>query len=136
MLSTNEEQILFHTLGFSYKPYWNEYRKETRNWFGIYPSQKNNDYLDILSLVNKGYMEQKSYTPYGEAIYSATSQGEEYVIKLWTQKKIENKPNKNKRRYQAYLCWASYYEGTFKDFLYWLKNDSIVINDFKKRWEI
>lgn len=136
-ISKEEELIMFHTLGYNCKPIWNDNAGGYRNWFGIYPSQENPDYRAILSLVKKGYMKQESNTAWKEEVYSVTDKGKEYVVNLWQQRKMENKPKKSKRRYQAYLSWSQYNLGTFMEFLYWLKSeDDEQVEFYKKRWEI
>jgi len=78
--------------------------------------------------------------------YGVTEKGIEIVKKLWEEKKKKNKPSRSKRRYVAYLYWANVTNGTFKDFLEWLKitpddrelypEDCEMVEDFKKRWNI
>lgn len=145
-ITEKEEKIMFHTLGYDYKPSWNDNRSEYRNWFGIYPSDDNPDYLLIKSLVEKGYMQKDGETPWKEEVYSVTNKGNAYVVDLWFKKKKENKPSRSKRRYQAYLNWSEWHDGSFKEFLDWLKiteNDELyypkeceVIREYKKRWQI
>ena len=62
------------------------------------------------------------------------------------KKKKEAKPNIGKRRYQAYLAWSDWNDGSFMDFLRWLKitekkelycpDECEVIREYKKRWQI
>ena len=63
-LTKNEEQILFHTLGYSYEPYWNEKRREDRNFYGITPCESD-EYKSLLSLVERGWMVKCNSTPWG-----------------------------------------------------------------------
>lgn len=146
-LTENEEKILFHTLGYEYQPRWNDDKGGYRNWFGIYPSEDNGDYIAIKSLVEKGYMQKDGVTAWKEEVYSVTNKGNAYVVDLWYKKKKENKPSRSKRRYQAYWDWSDCYaNGTFKDFLHWLspkEKDKIlypeevkIVEGFKKRWNI
>lgn len=145
-ITEKEEKIMFHTLGYDYQPRWNEYRKENRNWLGIYPSEDNDDYVVVKSLVEKGYMQKDGLTPWKEEVYSVTNKGNAYVVDLWFKKKKENKPSRSKRRYQAYLDWGECYNGSFKDFLDWLKitekdeldypKECEVVREYKKRWQI
>ncbi len=147
MLRENEEKIMFHTLGYDYQPRWNDNKGGYRNWFGIYPREDDKDYIVIKSLVEKGYMQKDGDTPWKEEIFSVTEDGKEYVVDLWEKKKKENKPSRSKRRYQAYLYWGEYIsDGTFKDFLRWLKitkEDEIefpegcaMCREFKRKWGI
>lgn len=143
-LTQNEEKIMFHTLGYNWKPRWNESRNENRNWFGT--SSDSPDYLVIESLVGKGYMQKSGSTPWGEEIFAVTDIGISYVKDLWLKKKKENKPSRSKRRYQAYLYWSEGFSGNFKDFLDWLcitekmrmysPDEVEIIEDFKRRWNI
>ena len=143
-LTQAEEKIMFHTLGYSFQPGWNETRTENRNWFGINPDTE--DHLIIQKLVEKGYMRKSGNTPWGEEIFSVTDIGISYVTDLWLRKKKENKPNRSKRRYQAFLAWTEGFSGNFKDFLDWLcvteemrlysPKEVDVIEDFKRRWNI
>lgn len=146
-LTENEEKILFHTLGYEYRPRWNDDKGGYRNWFGVYPSEDNGDYIAIKSLVEKGYMQKDGTTDWKEEVYSVTDIGKDYVVNLWLKKKKENKPSRSKRRYQAYWDWSDCYaNGTFKDFLHWLspkEKDKIlypeevkIVEEFKKRWNI
>jgi hypothetical protein len=145
-ITEKEEKIMFHTLGYDYQPRWNEDRMENRNWFGIYPSEDNDDYVVVKSLVEKGYMQKDGLTPWKEEVYSVTDIGKSYVVDLWLKKKKENKPSRSKRRYQAYLYWSECNNSSFKDFLDWLKitekdelyypEECEVIRDYKKRWQI
>lgn len=146
MLRENEEKIMFHTLGYDYQPRWNDDRGGYRNWFGIYPSEDNGAYKAIKSLVEKGYMQKDGTTAWNEEVYSVTDIGKDYVVNLWLKKKKENKPSRSKRRYQAYLDWCDWNDGTFKEFLDWLKitekkelfceDECKVIREYKERWQI
>ena len=59
---------------------------------------------------------------------------------------FSTRPSRSKRRYQAYLDWCDWNDGTFKDFLDWLKitdkdelyspKECEVISEYKKRWQI
>ena len=145
-ITEKEEKVMFHTLGYDYQPRWNDDRCSYRNWFGIYPNEDNGDYITIKSLVEKGYMKKHHITPWNEEVYSVTDKGIYYVTKLWLKKKKENKPSRSKRRYQAYLHWCDWNDGTFKEFLDWLKitekkelfceDECKVIREYKKRWQI
>ena len=145
-ITEKEERIMFHTLGYDYQPRWNDDKGGYRNWFGIYPSEDNKDYIAIKSLVEKGYMQKDGQTAWKEEVYSVTNKGNAYVVDLWFKKKKQNKPSRSKRRYQAYLAWCEWNDGSFKDFLDWLKiteKDELyypemvkVIKDYKKRWQI
>lgn len=144
-ITEKEERIMFHTLGYDYQPRWND-TVSYRNWFGIYPSEDNEDYIAIKSLVKKGYMQKDEVTAWKEELYSVTNIGKNYVVDLWLKKKKQNKPSTSKRRYQAYLNWSDWHGCSFKDFLAWLKiteKDEIyypeeceVIKEYKKRWQI
>ncbi len=144
LLSEKEEQILFHTLGYEYKPIWNAERREDRNWIALNPVGE--DYNLIQTLITKGYM-QKSGKGFGqEEVFRATDKALVYVVDLWGKKKKQNKPTRSKRRYQAYLHWCDCYDGTFKDFLDWLKitdDDRLfypkeveIVEEYKRRWNI
>lgn len=152
-MTKQDEHILFHTLGYNYNPQWYETRGDYRNFFGIYPSDEDSDYIRIKELVKDGFMEKGKNTPWGEEVYYVTDLGKEFVKNLWTKKKQENRPKKiGKRRYQAFLNHCDYFNGDFKEFLEWLqipkkKNDGkyhdcseieeiIEIENFKKRYEI
>lgn len=145
-MTEKEERIMFHTLGYDYQPRWNDNKGGYRNWFGIYPREDDNDYIIIKSLVEKGYMQKDGTTDWNEEVYSVTDIGKDYVVDLWLKKKKQNKPSRSKRRYQAYLDWREYNDGSFKDFLDWLKiteKDELyylekceVIREYKKRWQI
>ena len=52
-ITEKEEKIMFHTLGYDYQPRWNDDKGGYRNWFGIYPSEDNGDYIAIKSLTKK-----------------------------------------------------------------------------------
>ena len=145
-ITEKEERIMFHTLGYDYQPRWNDDKGGYRNWFGIYPREDNKDYITIKSLVEKGYMQKDGVIAWGEEVYSVTNKGNTYVVDLWLKKKKQNKPSRSKRRYQAYLDWCECNDGSFKDFLNWLKiteKDELYyseevefIKDYKKRWQI
>ena len=120
-ISQAEEEIMFHALGYNYTPDWNDDKGGYRNWFGIYPSENDKNYIAIKSLVEKGYMQKNEVTDWKEEVYSTTVKGTSYVIDLWNKKKKEAKPSRSKRRYQAYRAWRDWNEGSFKDFLVWLK---------------
>ena len=145
-ITEKEERIMFHTLGYAYQPNWNDARGGDRNFFGIYPSEDNEDYITIKSLVEKRYMQKDGTTDWKEEVYSVTDIGKDYVFDLWLKKKKEAKPSRSKRRYQAYLDWCECNDGSFKDFLDWLKiteKDELYfpeevefIKDYKKRWQI
>ena len=145
-MTEKEERIMFHTLGYDYQPRWNDDKGGYRNWFGIYPREDDNDYIIIKSLVEKGYMQKDGTTDWNEEVYSVTDIGKDYVVDLWLKKKKQNKPSRSKRRYQAYLDWCECNDGSFKDFLDWLKiteKDELyypkeveVIKEYKKRWHI
>lgn len=145
-ITEKEERIMFHTLGYDYQPRWNDNKGGYRNWFGIYPSEYNKDYVAIKSLVEKGYMQKDGVSAWKEEVYSVTNKGNTYVVDLWLKKKKQNKPSRSKRRYQAYLDWCEYNDGSFKDFLDWLKitekdelyylEECEVIREYKKRWQI
>jgi hypothetical protein len=145
-ITEKEEKIMFHTLGYDYQPRWNGTRHESRNWFGIYPSEDNEDYAVIKNLVEKGYMQKGNVTPWKEEVYFVTDKGSTYVIDLWSRKKKEAKPSRSKRRYQAYLEWCDWNDGSFMDFLRWLKitekkelycpEECEIIREYKRRWQI
>lgn len=136
-ISRKEEMIMFHTLGYSYEPRWNDNKGGYRNWFGTTANEDDGDYQAIKSLVEKGYMKKEGVTPWGtEVVYSVTDIGIEYVVNLWKKKKKENKPSRSKRRYQAYLYWSDWSDVTFKDFLKWLSSGDEGVDEFKKEWEI
>ena len=145
-ITEKEEKIMFHTLGYDYKPRWNDDKGGYRNWFGIYPNENDADYIAIKSLVEKGYMQKDGFTDWKEEVYSVTNKGNAYVVDLWFKKKKENKPSRSKRRYQAYLSWSDWNDGSFKDFLDWLKiterdelyypKECEVIREYKKKWQI
>lgn len=140
-MTEKEERIMFHTLGYDYQPRWNDNKGGYRNWFGIYSREDS-----IKSLVEKGYMQKDGTTDWNEEVYSVTDIGKDYVVDLWLKKKKQSKPSRSKRRYQAYLDWCEWNDGSFKDFLDWLKiteKDELyypemvkVIKDYKKRWQI
>lgn len=146
VMTEKEEEILFHTLGYNYNPRWNEKRKESRNWYGITPSETDDSYKSIISLVEKGWMQKNGNTPWGEEVFSVTEKGNIFVVTEWEKKKKENKPTRSKRRYQAYLDWIECYSGTFREFLGWLKitedkrlflpKEVEIIEEFKRRWNI
>ena len=52
-LTKNEEQILFHTLGYDYEPRWNDDRGGYRNYFCTTGNSEDNDYILIQTLVEK-----------------------------------------------------------------------------------
>lgn len=141
-LTTVEEKILFHTLGYDYEPRWNDNNGGYRNFFATTDS---NDIKIIESLIDKGYM-QRNKDVFNEQVFSVKDKGIVYVIDLWGKKKKQNKPTRSKRRYQAYLDWTDCYSGNFKDFLDWLKiterdelfypKEVAIIRDFKRRWSI
>lgn len=145
-VTEKEEKIMFHTLGYEYQPRWNDDKGGYRNWLGIYPNEDDGDYKAIKSLVEKGYMQKDGTTDWKEEVYSVTDIGRNYVVDLWLKKKERNKPSRSKRRYQAYLNWCDWNEGSFKDFLDWLKitdkdelyylEECEVIREYKKRWQI
>lgn len=145
-ITEKEEKIMFHTLGYDYQPRWNDDKGGYRNWFGIYPNEDDGDYKAIKSLVEKGYMQKDGTTSRNEEVYSVTNKGKAYVVDLWLKKKKEAKPSRSKRRYQAYLDWCECNDGSFKDFLDWLKiteKDELYyheevefIKEYKKRWQI
>ncbi len=145
-ITEKEEKVMFHTLGYDYQPRWNDNRGGYRNWFGVYPSEDDGDYLAIKSLVEKGYMQKDGTIAWNEEVYSVTDIGKDYVVDLWLKKKKQNKPSRSKRRYQAYRAWCDWNDGSFKDFLDWLKiteKDEIYfseecefIREYKKRWQI
>lgn len=146
-LSEAEERLLFHALGYSYEPRWNEGRREERNWIGIPPSEDDPYYLTVKALVQKGYMTQGQNTPWGEEVYFATPVAEDYVVNLWEKKKKKNKPSRSKRRYDAYSEWCDYYwQAPFRVYLEWLqlKEDNLDwpegeyerVKYFKSKWEI
>ena len=86
-ITEKEEKIMFHTLGYDYQPRWNDDKGGYRNWFGIYPSEDNGDYIAIKSLVEKGYMQKDGVTDCKEEVYSVTNKGNAYVVDLWLKKK-------------------------------------------------
>lgn len=145
-MTEQEEKIMFHTLGYDYKPRWNDDRGGYRNWFGIYPNESDNTYKTIKCLVERGYMQKDGTTGWNEEVYSVTNIGIDYVTDLWLKKKKESKPSRSKRRYQAYLDWCDWNDGNFKNFLDWLKiteykelyceDECKVIREYKKRWQI
>ena len=145
-ITEKEERVMFHTLGYAYQPWWNDDEGGYRNWFGIYPNEDNGDYIAIKSLVEKGFMRKDGTTDWKEEVYSVTDIGKNYVVDLWLKKKKENKPNIGKRRYQAYLSWKDWNDGSFMDFLRWLKitdkkelycpEECEIIREYKKRWQI
>ena len=147
-LTKNEEQILFHTLGYDYEPRWNDDRGGYRNYFCTTGNSKDNDYITIQSLVKDGYMEFAGNGSFdsNHKYFSVTQKGIDYVVNLWKKKKKENKPTRSKRRYQAYWDWEECYGGTFREFLGWLKitedmrlfcpKEVEIVEDFKKRWNI
>lgn len=65
-ITEKEEKVMFHTLGYEYQPRWNDDKGGYRNWFGIYPSEDNGDYIAIKSLVEKGYMQKDGVTAWKE----------------------------------------------------------------------
>ena len=143
-ITEKEEKIMFHTLGYDYQPRWNDDKGGYRNWFGLYPNGE--AYKAIKSLVEKGYMQKDGTTDWKEEVYSVTDIGKSYVVDLWLKKKKEAKPSRSKRRYQAYLHWSECNNGSFKNFLDWLKiteKDELyypekceVVREYKKRWQI
>lgn len=145
-MTDKEERIMFHTLGYDYQPRWNDNKGGYRNWFGIYPREDDKDYIIIKSLVEKGYMQKDGVFACKEEVYSVTNKGIAYVVDLWLKKKKQNKPSRSKRRYQAYLYWCDWNDGSFKDFLDWLKitekdelyfpEECEYIREYKKRWQI
>ena len=145
-ITEKEERIMFHTLGYDYQPRWNDDKGGYRNWFGIYPRKDDETYIVIQSLVEKGYMKKDGTTDWNEEVYSVTNIGKDYVVDLWLKKKKEAKPSRSKRRYRAYLDWCECNDGSFKDFLDWLKitekdelyylEECEVIREYKKRWQI
>ena len=148
-MTKQEEQILFHTLGYDYQPRWNDTRGGYRNYFCTAGNSDDNDYIAIQSLVKDGYMEFAGNDSFGSdyKYFSVTQKGIDYVVDLWQKKKKENKPSRSKRRYQAYRDWTECYaSGTFKDFLHWLsptEEERILypeeireVEEFKRRWNI
>ena len=145
-ITEKEEKIMFHTLGYDYKPRWNDDKGGYRTCFGIYPNENDADYIAIKSLIEKGYMQKDGLTDWKEEVYSVTNKGSTYVVDLWFKKKKENKPSRSKRRYQAYLSWSDWNDGSFKDFLDWLKiterdelyypKECEAIREYKKKWQI
>lgn len=147
-ITEKEARIMFHTLGYDYEPRWNDTRGGYRNWFATTGNEEDSDFQAIKSLVEKGYMEESGKLEWGnEKVFSVTKIGQDYVVDLWLKKKKENKPSRSKRRYQAYFDWEDCYsQGTFKDFLMWLKIDKedemiwpekyYEVREFKKRWNI
>lgn len=139
---------MFHTLGYDYQPRWNDDKGGYRNYFCTAGKCDDNDYIIIQSLVEKGYMEFAGNDCFGGnyKYFSVTQKGIVYVVSLWQKKKKENKPSRSKRRYQAYLHWCDWNDGTFKEFLDWLKitekkelfceDECKVIREYKKRWQI
>lgn len=97
-ITEKEEKIMFHTLGYDYQPRWNDDKGGYRNWFGICPSEDNEDYIAIESLVEKGFMQKDGTTAWKEEVYSVTDKGKAYVVDLWLKKKKEIKPSRSKRR--------------------------------------
>ena len=120
-MQKNEEEILFHTLGYDYNPRWNDDRGGYRNYFCTTINNNNNDYVTIQKLVKDGYMKFESLEFANGQIYSATQKGIDYVVDLWKKKKKKNKPTRSKRRYQAYRDWCDWDNGSFREFLNWLK---------------
>lgn len=145
-ISEKEEKIMFHTLGYDYQPRWNDIKGGYRNWFATTANEEDLDYQTIKSLVEKGYMQKDGTTDWKEEVYSVTDIGKDYVVDLWLKKKKEAKPSRSKRRYQAYLNWCDWNDGSFKNFLDWLKitekkelfceDECKVIREYKKRWQI
>ena len=147
-MTKNEEQILFHSLGYDYEPRWNDDRGGYRNYFCTTGNSEDNDYITIQSLVEKGYMEFAGNDSFGGnyKYFSVTQKGIDYVVDLWKKKKKENKPTRSKRRYQAYLDWSECNDCSFKDFLDWLTikeedrtlypEEVRIVEEFKKRWNI
>ena len=90
-ITEKEEKIMFHTLGYAYKPNWNDDKGGYRNWFGIYPSEDNGDYKAIKSLVEKGYMQKDGTTDWNEEVYSVTDIGKDYVVDLWLKERKQTK---------------------------------------------
>lgn len=139
-LTEKELDYMFHSLGYDFNPKWYDNRGGYRNHFAT----SSEDPI-ISSLVEKGFMYfiQKQFEM---SFYGVTEKGIELVKKLWEEKKKKNKPSRSKRRYDAYLDWTDIYNGTFKDFLNWLKitpemrvlypEECEMIEDFKKRWGI
>ena len=91
-------------------------------------------------------MQKDGVIAWKEEVYSVTNKGKAYVVDLWHKKKKENKSSRSKRRYQAYLNWCECNDGSFKDFLDWLKiteknelyyhEECEVIREYKKRYQI
>ena len=148
-LTKNEEQILFHTLGYDYEPRWNDNRGGYRNYFYTTGNCDDNDYILIQTLVEKGDMELVGNDSFGGKgkYFNVTQKGIDYVVDLWKKKKKENKPSRSKRRYQAYRDWCEWNnDASFREFLSWLKitedkrlflsEEVEYIEEFKKRWGI
>ena len=147
-MQKNEEEILFHTLGYDYNPRWNDDIGGYRNYFCTTENSEDDDYITIQSLVEKGYMEFIGNDSFSGnyKYFSVTQKGIDYVVDLWKKKKKENKPTRSKRRYQAYLDWCDWNDGSFREFLSWLKitedkrlfctEEVEYIEEFKKRWNI
>ena len=147
-LTKNEEQILFHTLGYDYEPRWNDDRGGYRNYFCTTGNCDDNNYIAIHKLVKDGYMEFAGKDSFGSnyKYFNVTQKGIDYVVDLWKKKKKENKPTRSKRRYQAYRDWCDWNDGPFREFLSWLKitedkrlfcaEEVGYIEEFKKRWNI
>ena len=126
-LPSEEEKILFHALGYEYKPLWNATRREIRNDF--YGEKEN---PSIKKLLSEGYMEYLSHGWIEElAYYRVTDKGIKYVQEQYElQKKAANKPSRSKRRYQEYLCWL-----TVTDELRF-PNECEYVKAFKAKWKI
>lgn len=143
-----ELQLMFHTLGYSFTPRWNDTIGGYRNDF--YTHENTTDYPIIQELISKGYMVCNGGTDWsGDGkYYSCTDKAKKLVVSIWSKKKKENKPSRSKRRYQAYLYMSDCFD-SFGEFLKWLtpsgdrkKYPSLYeeyykdLARFKKEWDI
>lgn len=138
-MTENQERILFHTLGYEYKPYWNSspLGRESRNFYAV--SSDCSEIPDLTSLVENGFMEKNEIAPFNNVLYHATKIGEKYVIQEYKKRlNAAPKPTRSQRRYLAYKDISEYYtfqEG-FKGFLKWIDSDEDMAKDLKKKWKV
>ena len=141
-MTTEEEQILFHTLGYEYNPCWRTSRREIRNdYYGA------KDDPQIQKLVADGYMEYMSDGWVADhAYYRLTDKGISFVEEEYNKKKaLAKKPTRSQRRYLAYLdiSDAGYFDNDFPGFLKWIsgkatgeETDYEIWKELKDRWRI
>ena len=143
-MTKNQEQILFHSLGYEYTPQWNTKAGGYRNYYAT--GKECSDYNEIQQLVKEGYMEYNGSMNTSE-YFTVTKKGVDFVESEFYRKRDNVKPpTRSQRRYQAYWDWAECYGGTFREFLGWLKitedmrlflpHEVKIIEEFKHKWKI